>query len=80
MGERNSPAAKQCRARGLRPSPDHPLPQPVHGPAPHHVVNTGTPAGVALGMPDPDPYLRSGDVVELDINGLGRQRQEVKPS
>jgi len=42
---------------------------------PGDVVNTGTPAGVALGQPDPKPYLRPGDVVDLDIDGLGRQRQ-----
>ncbi len=44
---------------------------------PGDVVNTGTPAGVALGMPDPKPYLRAGDVIELEIDGLGRQRQTV---
>ncbi|GAB2593590.1 fumarylacetoacetate hydrolase family protein [Streptomyces capparidis] len=43
---------------------------------PGDVVNTGTPAGVALGHPDPKPFLRAGDVVELEIEGLGRQRQE----
>ena len=41
---------------------------------PGDVINTGTPAGVALGRPD-KPYLREGDVVELEIDGLGRQRQ-----
>ncbi len=41
---------------------------------PGDVINTGTPAGVALGQPD-KPYLRVGDVVELEIDGLGRQRQ-----
>jgi 2-keto-4-pentenoate hydratase/2-oxohepta-3-ene-1,7-dioic acid hydratase in catechol pathway len=45
---------------------------------PGDVINTGTPAGVALGQPDPKPYLRPGDVVELAIEGLGRQRQELK--
>ncbi|MEU6080632.1 fumarylacetoacetate hydrolase family protein [Streptomyces sp. NPDC047108] len=45
---------------------------------PGDVINTGTPAGVALGHPDPKPYLRPGDVVELEIDGLGRQRQELK--
>lgn len=45
---------------------------------PGDVINTGTPAGVAMGRPDPKPYLRSGDVVELEIDGLGRQRQELK--
>jgi 2-keto-4-pentenoate hydratase/2-oxohepta-3-ene-1,7-dioic acid hydratase in catechol pathway len=39
------------------------------------VVNTGTPAGVAMGQPEPKPYLRAGDVVELEVSGLGRQRQ-----
>lgn len=41
---------------------------------PGDIINTGTPAGVALGMPDPR-YLRPGDVVELEIDTLGRQRQ-----
>jgi 2-keto-4-pentenoate hydratase/2-oxohepta-3-ene-1,7-dioic acid hydratase in catechol pathway len=41
---------------------------------PGDVINTGTPAGVALGRTD-HPYLREGDVVELEIDGLGRQRQ-----
>ncbi|MEU7229612.1 fumarylacetoacetate hydrolase family protein [Streptomyces chrestomyceticus] len=45
---------------------------------PGDVVNTGTPAGVAMGCPEPKPYLRAGDVVELEIDGLGRQRQELK--
>ncbi len=45
---------------------------------PGDVINTGTPAGVAMGMPEPKPYLRAGDVVELEIDGLGRQRQEFK--
>jgi 2-keto-4-pentenoate hydratase/2-oxohepta-3-ene-1,7-dioic acid hydratase in catechol pathway len=42
---------------------------------PGDLINTGTPAGVALGQPEPKPYLRAGDVVELEIDGLGRQRQ-----
>ncbi|MDG9720403.1 fumarylacetoacetate hydrolase family protein [Streptomyces sp. DH24] len=45
---------------------------------PGDVINTGTPAGVAMGHPEPKPYLRAGDVVELEIPGLGRQRQELK--
>jgi 2-keto-4-pentenoate hydratase/2-oxohepta-3-ene-1,7-dioic acid hydratase in catechol pathway len=43
---------------------------------PGDVVNTGTPAGVAMGRPD-GRYLRAGDVVELEIDGLGRQRQTM---
>ncbi|MGW1063494.1 fumarylacetoacetate hydrolase family protein [Streptomyces aureus] len=42
---------------------------------PGDVINTGTPAGVALGRPEPKPFLRAGDVVELEVEGLGRQRQ-----
>jgi len=42
---------------------------------PGDIINTGTPAGVAMGMPG-QPYLRVGDVVELEIDGLGRARQE----
>ena len=43
---------------------------------PGDLVNTGTPAGVALGQPDL-PYLREGDVVECSISGLGTQRVTV---
>lgn len=44
---------------------------------PGDVINTGTPAGVALGMSG-TPYLRDGDVVELEISGLGRQCQTFR--
>jgi 2-keto-4-pentenoate hydratase/2-oxohepta-3-ene-1,7-dioic acid hydratase in catechol pathway len=44
---------------------------------PGDLINTGTPAGVALGLPD-HPYLRAGDVVELGIEGLGTMRQHVE--
>jgi 2-keto-4-pentenoate hydratase/2-oxohepta-3-ene-1,7-dioic acid hydratase in catechol pathway len=44
---------------------------------PGDVINTGTPAGVAMGLPG-QPYLRPGDVVELEIDGLGRQRQTFR--
>ncbi|UOQ89615.1 fumarylacetoacetate hydrolase family protein [Agromyces endophyticus] len=40
---------------------------------PGDLVLTGTPEGVALS--GRFPYLRAGDVVELEIDGLGRQRQ-----
>lgn len=40
---------------------------------PGDVVLTGTPEGVALS--GRFPYLAAGDVVELEIEGLGRQRQ-----
>lgn len=41
---------------------------------PGDLINTGTPAGVGMGM-DPPRFLRPGDVVELSIAGLGQQRQ-----
>jgi 2-keto-4-pentenoate hydratase/2-oxohepta-3-ene-1,7-dioic acid hydratase in catechol pathway len=43
---------------------------------PGDLINTGTPAGVALGMAD-QPFLREGDVVELSIDGLGTARQRM---
>lgn len=43
---------------------------------PGDLINTGTPAGVALGLAD-HPYLREGDVVDLEIEGLGRARQRL---
>lgn len=41
---------------------------------PGDVINTGTPAGVALGLPG-NPYLRAGDTVTVAIGGLGTQNQ-----
>jgi len=43
---------------------------------PGDVVNTGTPAGVALA--GHALYLRDGDVMTLSIDGLGQQRQELR--
>ena len=43
---------------------------------PGDVISTGTPAGVGLGM-NPPSYLKTGDVVELGIDGLGESRQRV---
>jgi 2-keto-4-pentenoate hydratase/2-oxohepta-3-ene-1,7-dioic acid hydratase in catechol pathway len=43
---------------------------------PGDVVNTGTPAGVALGVND-FGYLRAGDTVEVGIDRLGVQRQRI---
>lgn len=41
---------------------------------PGDLICTGTPEGVALS--GRFPYLRAGDVVEIEIEGLGRQRHE----
>jgi 2-keto-4-pentenoate hydratase/2-oxohepta-3-ene-1,7-dioic acid hydratase in catechol pathway len=41
---------------------------------PGDLISTGTPPGVGLGM-KPQQYLKPGDTVELEIEGLGKQRQ-----
>ncbi|WP_377806126.1 fumarylacetoacetate hydrolase family protein [Azospirillum sp. A29] len=43
---------------------------------PGDVISTGTPPGVGLGL-KPPTYLKPGDRIELEIQGLGRQRQQV---
>jgi 2-keto-4-pentenoate hydratase/2-oxohepta-3-ene-1,7-dioic acid hydratase in catechol pathway len=43
---------------------------------PGDVILTGTPEGVALS--GRFPYLAPGDVVEVEIDGLGRQRQRMR--
>jgi 2-keto-4-pentenoate hydratase/2-oxohepta-3-ene-1,7-dioic acid hydratase in catechol pathway len=45
---------------------------------PGDIISTGTPAGVGLGIKPTPVFLAAGDVVELGIDGLGRQRQTVK--
>jgi 2,4-diketo-3-deoxy-L-fuconate hydrolase len=42
---------------------------------PGDVILTGTPEGVALS--GRFPYLAEGDVVEVEVDGLGRQRQQL---
>jgi 2-keto-4-pentenoate hydratase/2-oxohepta-3-ene-1,7-dioic acid hydratase in catechol pathway len=44
---------------------------------PGDIIATGTPPGVGMGM-RPPRYLKAGDVVELGVEGLGRQRQRVQ--
>jgi 2,4-diketo-3-deoxy-L-fuconate hydrolase len=46
---------------------------------PGDLIITGTPPGVAMGMKPTPVYLKAGDVVELGISKLGRQRQKVVP-
>jgi 2,4-didehydro-3-deoxy-L-rhamnonate hydrolase len=43
---------------------------------PGDIISTGTPPGVGMGQ-KPPRYLETGDVVELGIESLGRQRQIV---
>ncbi|WP_017667732.1 fumarylacetoacetate hydrolase family protein [Sandarakinorhabdus sp. AAP62] len=44
---------------------------------PGDIISTGTPPGVGMGM-KPPVFLNDGDVMELGISGLGRQRQQVR--
>ena len=43
---------------------------------PGDLINTGTPPGVGLGF-KPPVYLKDGDVMQLEIEGLGKQTQNV---
>lgn len=43
---------------------------------PGDIIATGTPAGVGMGM-KPQRFLRPGDMMELEVAGLGRQCQTV---
>jgi 2-keto-4-pentenoate hydratase/2-oxohepta-3-ene-1,7-dioic acid hydratase in catechol pathway len=43
---------------------------------PGDLINTGTPPGVGLGF-KPPIYLKDGDVMQLEIEGLGKQTQNV---
>lgn len=76
VGGRRAVPGRRHQEHDLPGRRDRPLPQPVHVLEPGDVINTGTPAGVALGLPG-TPYLRAGQVMELEIDGLGRQRQTV---
>ena len=44
---------------------------------PGDVIATGTPAGVGMGQKPEAVYLRDGDVMMVEIDGLGRQMQRV---
>ncbi|MBY6154459.1 fumarylacetoacetate hydrolase family protein [Vannielia litorea] len=43
---------------------------------PGDIIATGTPSGVGMGM-KPQRFLKPGDVMEIEVEGLGRQRQEA---
>ena len=45
---------------------------------PGDVISTGTPPGVGMGMKPAPVYLKDGDIVVTEIEGLGRQRQLVQ--
>lgn len=43
---------------------------------PGDIIATGTPSGVGMGM-TPQRFLKPGDVMEIEVEGLGVQRQEA---
>jgi 2,4-didehydro-3-deoxy-L-rhamnonate hydrolase len=45
---------------------------------PGDIITTGTPPGVGMGVKPQPVYLKGGDVMELTITGLGKQRQNVR--
>ncbi|HYE56778.1 MAG TPA: fumarylacetoacetate hydrolase family protein [Chitinophagaceae bacterium] len=45
---------------------------------PGDVISTGTPHGVGMGQKPEPIYVRSGDVIELGIDGLGTSRQVAR--
>ncbi|MEL7254913.1 MAG: fumarylacetoacetate hydrolase family protein [Pseudomonadota bacterium] len=46
---------------------------------PGDLIATGTPPGIGMGKM-PQRFLRAGDVLDLEIAGLGAQRTEILPS
>ena len=40
------------------------------------IIATGTPSGVGMGMKPPQ-FLKAGDIMEIEVQGCGRQRQEA---
>ena len=44
---------------------------------PGDVISTGTPPGVGMGIKPEPVYLREGDVMDVWIDGLGKQHQQV---
>ena len=45
---------------------------------PGDLISTGTPPGVGMGM-KPPTFLKVGDVMDLEIEGLGKQKQKCVP-
>jgi 2,4-didehydro-3-deoxy-L-rhamnonate hydrolase len=42
------------------------------------IIATGTPEGVGMGMKPEPLFLKNGDIVETDVQGLGKQRLTVQ--
>ena len=44
---------------------------------PGDIIATGTPSGVGMGM-KPQRFLKPGDVMEIEVIGLGAQKQSAQ--
>ena len=44
---------------------------------PGDIIATGTPEGVGMGQ-KPQRWIQPGNVMEVEVQGLGRQRQEAR--
>ena len=42
---------------------------------PGDIISTGTPPGVGLGIKPNPVYIKAGDIIELEIEGLGKSKQ-----
>jgi 2-keto-4-pentenoate hydratase/2-oxohepta-3-ene-1,7-dioic acid hydratase in catechol pathway len=42
---------------------------------PGDIISTGTPPGVGLGIKPEPVYIKAGDIIELEIEGLGKSKQ-----
>ena len=79
LGQRRAPPGLVHRRHDLRRRvPDLAPVASTRCSIPGDVINTGTPEGVALS--GRFPYLQPGDMVEVEIDGLGRQRSVMAAS
>lgn len=42
------------------------------------IISTGTPSGTGLSMSSYLKYLQHGDIVEVEVEGIGKIRNKVK--
>jgi 2-keto-4-pentenoate hydratase/2-oxohepta-3-ene-1,7-dioic acid hydratase in catechol pathway len=43
-----------------------------------NIISTGTPSGTALSMTSHLKHLQHGDIVEVEVEGIGKIRNTVK--
>ncbi len=75
LGQRRAATKRQDLRHDFRRAARGLLHQPVHGVAARRRHQHRHAGRRRAGQPEPKPFLRAGDVLELEIEGLGRQRQ-----